>query len=217
MENMRMRRFDTRLFWGLLLVAGGALFLLQNVGLLPFSEYVWSFFFAAVGVTFLVIYFVERTNWWAIIPGLTLLGLSAVIALSTAFPEMVGAWIGTVFLGMIGLAFWIVYLTNHDHWWAIIPGGVMLTLAAVSAISPFAGGLATGGLFFLGMGLTFALVGVIPTPQGRMSWAFIPAAVMGIMGLLVIAAATSLINYLWPAVLIAIGFFLLWRTFVFKR
>jgi hypothetical protein len=40
---------------------------------------------------------------------------------------------------------------------------------------------------------------------------------MGIMGLLVIAAATSLINYLWPAVLIAIGFFLLWRTFVFKR
>ena len=101
---------------------------------------------------------------------------------------VVGAWVGAMFLGMIGLAFWIVYLTNHDHWWAIIPGGVMLTLAAVSAVAPFAGGFATGGLFFLGMGLTFALVGVIPTPQGRMTWAFIPAAVMGIMGLLVIAA-----------------------------
>ena len=84
-------------------------------------------------------------------------------------------------------------------------------------MSTFLGGFETGGLFFIGMGLTFGLVGIVPTPDGRMSWAFIPAVILLVMGLLVAAAATSLINYAWPLVIIVIGLFLLLRTFVYKR
>ncbi|MCL5996036.1 MAG: hypothetical protein M1546_08265 [Chloroflexi bacterium] len=212
-----MRRYDMRLLWGLLLIAGGALFLLENLGILPLGGYVWALLFAVGGLTFLGVFSADRANWWAVIPGLTLLGIGMTIALSIAFPEQVGAWIGAGFLGMIGLAFWIVYLTNREFWWAIIPGGVLVTLAMVAGIAPFWGGFETGGLFFLGMGLTFALVGVVPTPQGRMTWAFIPASILTLMGLLVMAAATSLINYIWPIVLIAFGVVLLWRAFVYKR
>jgi hypothetical protein len=212
-----MRRFDSRLLWGIVLIAGGVLFLLQNLGYLPFGEYMWAAIFAIAGAVFLVEFFRSRASWWAIIPGLTLLGIGLIIILSVLFPVSTGAWVGAVFLGMIGLAFWVVYFTNRAFWWAIIPGGIMVTLAVVAAVSTFLGGFETGGLFFIGMGLTFALVGIVPTPDGQMKWAFIPAVIMLLMGVLITAAATSLINYAWPLVIIAIGVFLLLRTFVFKR
>jgi hypothetical protein len=216
-ENINMRRVDMRLFWGLLLVAGGALFLLQNLGFLPFGEYVWALLFAAAGISFMAFFLTDRANWWAVIPGLVLLGLGAVIALSVAFPEDTPSWIGAVFLGIIGLAFWLVYLTNGAFWWAVIPAGVMTTLALVAGGSAIFGGFEMGGLFFMGLGLTFALVGVLPTPEGRMSWAFIPASILMVMGLLIMAAATSLINLIWPVALIAVGGFMLYRAFIYRR
>ena len=65
------------------------------------------------------------------------------------------------------------------------------------------------------IGLTFALVGLLPTPRGPRSvrWAFIPALVLLIMGGVIFAAAEQLINYLWPVALILAGLYLVWRTF----
>src|SRR6266542_610042 len=146
-----MRRYDARLIWGLVLVAGGILFLLQNIGLLPFGGYVWAITFATAGGIFLAYFFNNRANWWAIIPGLTLLGIGLIIALALLAPGQTGAWAGGVFLGMIGLAFWIVYLTNRAYWWAIIPGGVLVTLAVVAAGSALFDSMALGGLFFIGL------------------------------------------------------------------
>jgi len=71
----------------------------------------------------------------------------------------------------------------------------------------------TGGIFFIGLGLTFALVGLLPAPRGRMRWAFIPALVLLVMGLLIFAAAEQFINYLWPVALILVGLYLVFRTF----
>ena len=37
-----------------------------------------------------------------------------------------------MFLGTIGLSFWVIYLTRRDFWWAVIPGGALMTLALVA-------------------------------------------------------------------------------------
>lgn len=216
-----MTRNYSRLVWGLLLVLAGGLLLLQNLNLLPFKDLVWgvvwTIAFALAGIAFMMAFLQDRAKWWAVIPGLTLLGISMVILLSTIFPEGTGAWVGGVFLAMIGLAFWLVYLTNRDFWWAIIPGGALVTLGLVAGATALWNGIELGGLFFVGLGATFALVAVVPTPQGQMRWAFIPATVLLVMGLLIWLSATSLINYLWPLALMAAGVFLLWRTFVYRR
>ena len=40
------------------------------------------------------------------------------------FGDKLGAWGGALFLGSIGLAFWVIYFVRRDFWWAVIPGGV---------------------------------------------------------------------------------------------
>jgi hypothetical protein len=69
-----------------------------------------------------------------------------------------------------------------------------------------------GGVFFFGLGLTFALLAILPTPEGRLTWAIIPAIVLLVMGALITAAAAQLINYLWPVALVLGGLYLLYRV-----
>jgi len=107
---------------------------------------------------------------------------------------------------------------RRDFWWAVIPGGVLWTVALVSGLSSALPGELTSGILFLGLGLTFALLSLVPTPQGRMKWALIPGGVMLLLGLIVtVSAAGSLFVYLWPAVLILAGLYLLARFALSRR
>jgi hypothetical protein len=67
-------------------------------------------------------------------------------------------------------------------------------------------------MFFLGLGITFALVAILPGTEGQMRWAWIPAAILGLMGLLILIAAEELINYIWPSALIFAGLLLIGRS-----
>jgi hypothetical protein len=91
-----------------------------------------------------------------------------------------------------------VYLAEKTNWWAIIPGGVLFTIAAVALMESSTTAIATGGIFFLGIGLTFALVAILPNTVGQMRWAWIPAGILVLMELLLLVAAENLINYIWP-------------------
>lgn len=210
-----MRWLSSRVVWGVLLIAGGILFLLQNLGLMEVGNLFWTLLFAFAGVSFLSVFFSDRAQWWALIPGFVLLALAAVIGISVIAPGLSENLGGGLFLGGIGLAFFAVYLANRGNWWAVIPGGVLLTLATVATIGEAT--FDTGGIFFLGLGLTFALVAILPTPEGSMKWAFIPAGILLVMGLLIMAAAGEYINLVWPAALILLGLFLIYRTLVWRR
>ena len=164
---------------------------------------------------FLYVFVANRDHWWAGMPGFTLLGLTAMIAWSQLAPESADAWGATFFLGGIALGFWAIYLGNRTHWWAIIPCGVMLTIGLLAGLSSvLTGFVGTGGILLLGLGLTFGLLSLLPTSKGRMRWPLIPAAVLVVMGLLIMLAFSPLINFVWPAVMILGGLYLLFRIIV---
>jgi len=197
-----------------LLVAFGVLLLLQNFGLLGSLEnLVWLVLFGAGGLAFLYVFASNQQQWWAVIPGFVLLGLSMLIG----FGDRLGPWGGALFLGSIGLAFWVIYIVRRDFWWAVIPGGVLVTLALVAALGENLPDMAAGGILFLGLAATFALVYVLPVAERRQRWAAIPAIALGIIGLLLTLSLGGLINYIWAVGLIVAGVYLLSRTKLFQR
>lgn len=205
-----MKKDQSRLIWGGILILSGILFLLQELNILGNAfQYLWLILMAAGAAVFLWIYFTKKEQWWAIIPGLTLLGLSlsGLDSLLNIFPGP--DWTGAVFLGCIGLAFWMVYLRRQDQWWAIIPGGVLLTLAAVAGLDNILDWSEV--IFFLGLAGTFALVGILPNQQDT-RWAFIPAAVLAVLGVALFAPFKSVMLVIWPLALIALGVYILFRN-----
>jgi hypothetical protein len=212
-----MKIFSSRIAWGLLLIIGGLLFLLENLNILSISGLFWAILFALAGVAFISTFLADRSAWWAIIPGVIFLSLGGMLGMSVLAPGLADLWGGAFFLGGISLAFWLVYLADRRNWWAIIPAGVLATIALIAGLGEVAPGMELGGLFFLGIGLTFALLGVLPNTGTNMRWAFIPAGIMIVFGLLITAAAVNLINYIWPALLILAGLFLLLRTYIYRR
>ena len=206
-----LKSFDTRILWGGLLILAGGLFLTQEMGLIPDAwDLIWAAMFGVAGVVFLLAFISERGQWWPLIPGFALLSLGVLIFFDTIIPG--ASWTGAIFLGGIGAAFWLVFLMNRDNWWAVIPGGVLITLAIVAGVDPFVKGDFTGGIFMLGTGLTFTLVSLIPTPQGQMRWAFIPAAVLLIIGIFLITPMVSILKFVWPVFLILLGGFFIVRN-----
>jgi hypothetical protein len=206
-----MKKFDNRLLWGLLLVAAGVLFFLQNLNLIPSAwDAIWALFLGAAGVAFMYAYLKDRSQWWAIIPGLVLIGLALLVLGDQFWPKFSDRWGGGFFLGMIALSFWVIYVTNREMWWAIIPGGVLTTLAGITVLEYYFAETET--IFFLGLAVTFLLVALLPTDE-QMRWAFIPAAALGLIALLTSTSFQYLINYLWPVALIVAGGYVLWHNF----
>jgi hypothetical protein len=213
-----MDRPGLRVVLALLLIGAGIVFLLNSLELVEIGALLWAAILAIGGLIFLYVYYGDREQWWALIPGLVLFSLGVLLGVGELLPGLEGGWMGALFLGGLGLAFWAIFLVRREFWWAVIPGGVLWSVALVSGLSTTLPGEVSGGVLFLGMGLTFALLSVLPTPEGRMRWALIPAAVMLILALITFAAAGgALLVYLWPAALILAGLYLLARAFFRPR
>jgi hypothetical protein len=212
-----MKLLSSRLFWGLVLVVGGVLLLLDTFGIFKGGELFWTIVSAIAGVLFLSLYFSKHDNWWALIPGIIFLAIAATIGFNSFLPGFTDTNLsGTIILGGIGLSFLLVYIAERRNWWAIITAGVMATIALVALLDTNTSSLASGGIFFLGLGITFALVAILPNPIGQMRWAWIPAGILGLMGVLILIAEEDLINYIWPSVLILAGIFLVVRSITRK-
>ena len=203
-----MRRIDPRLLIGLLLIVGGLLSFLEVQGFISNAGGIfWGLIFAAGAAVFLYMLSSDPANWWAAFPGFTLLGL----AVSSFLPDSLHAYDGLAFFAGISLAFWWVYFNDRQRWWAIIPAGVLLTLGVVSVLDEVST-LETGGSLFLGLGLTFILVAILPGGSTR-TWALIPGIILLLFGALLGTPFVGLADYLWPAVLIVLGLYLIFRFF----
>lgn len=165
-----MKRFDFRILFGLALFLLGGLMLLEQMGLIKgASSIFWGVTMIGLGSVFLYGFFGDfRRYWWMVIPGLTLVG----VGVDSLLPQQLQSWGGVVLLAAIGLSFWSIYFVNRRSWWAIIPGGVLVTLAAVNLLDVMDLSIANngGGVFFLGLGLTFMLVAVLPNGGANNQW-----------------------------------------------
>lgn len=212
-------------WWRVLLSIGlitlGALFLLENLQLLPWQltamQWFWTLIFGLAGAAFVAVFTRDRLeNWWAVIPGFTLLGLAVVV--SGIFTGPLTDLGPAIFMGMIGLSFWAIYATHRGFWWAVIPGGVLVTIALVIATSGLWSGEAVGAVFMLGLALTFLLVYWLPGDQGsRNTWAIWPAAGTGLIGLLILLGVGNLGRFVWPLILVVGGGILIFRALVPKN
>jgi uncharacterized membrane protein (UPF0136 family) len=204
-----MKRYDPRLWIGVLLVLGGILALLDTMGFISNAGGIfWGVIWGVAAAIFFYMLLTNRDNWWAAFPAFTLLGLAA----QSFLPDSLSRFDGLVFFAGIALGFWWVYFVDMTvHWWAIIPGGVLLTLGAVSTFDNISS-MDTGGLFFLGLGLTFFLVALLPGGRSR-SWALIPGSILLVFGAVIGTTMGNLTDYIWPAVLIVLGGFFVFRFF----
>jgi len=192
-----MKKDQSKLVWGGLLILAGVMFMLQELNILGNAfEYIWAFLMLAGGGVFLWIYFTKKDQWWAVIPGLALVGLS-LLALEDLLNIFPGAnWTGAIFLGCLGLAFWLIYLRNRTQWWAIIPGGVLITLAFVSGLDFLIDWVDV--IFFLGLAITFGLVAVLPNQTHNTKWAYIPAGILFVLAFALFAPLQSAAQIIWP-------------------
>lgn len=216
-----MKDATGRIFLGLGLILVGGLFLVQQIFHFPIdvAPVIIAVIFALAGLAFIYVLTKSKENWWAAIPGFVLFGLGALIGSSQFFPMFTNHFGGSLFLAFMGLGFLVVLLIRPEHWWAVIPAGVLFTLALVAGIASFTDGFAAGASFFIGLGITFGVVGLMPIGRNE-KWPWIPAAICLVFGSLLFmgsdSIAHSFFGYFWPAVLLLGGGYLIVRSLTKK-
>ena len=209
--NQKKIRMLVPVVGGILLILAGIVFLLDNLGLIVLDwEMLIGPLFALGGLVFLIVFMLNTADWWALIPGFVLLGLGITTFMGQYLTDASDRFGGAVFLGFIALPFLLIFITHSEHWWALIPGGVLLTLAGVSLVPDFS--VFSGGIFFLGLSLTFVLVYLLTKSVGRQQWALYPAGILFLIGTITLLGAADLINFIWPVALLIAGAVVLFKA-----
>lgn len=182
--------------------------LVDNIG----GEWIGSLFLFLVGLGFFVVYLNNRAHTWALLVAYILAVLSVAPAMAAGGGDT-AAYFGSVFLFAVALPFFILYFRSTEHWWAIIPAGVMTTLAVIAgaAIAGWIRNEAQGGyanaVLMFGLAVTFAVVWL----RHARDWAKVVTII-----LLAFAAASvffaSYTEIFWPLAIILAGAYLLFSS-----
>lgn len=201
------------ILWAIGLTMLGVTLLLFNFDLLapyePLAQIILATLFALAGIGFFFAAHARTPRDWAqLIPAWTLMAFAAMILSSTVDGLDARLTTALLFLGLTA-AFAHIYLLNRqENWWAVIPGGFMLVLAVVIALSVRITRAETlAAILFAGMGLVFCLLYVLPARR-RQWWSLVPGSVLLVFGLFVLTAGesnTALWLRWWPVLLILAG------------
>ncbi len=141
------------------------------------------------------------------------IGVLALIAMLTE-SEVVGLLI----LPALGLVFLVWGFMSH-RFGLVVPGCILTGIGVPVFLSEQVlniSGEDTGGLVVLGLGLGFAAMTLIAPMmrEKRLLWPLIPAAILGIVGVLLIIGGEALkvletAGRFWPVILLVIGVYLL--------
>jgi hypothetical protein len=145
------------------------------------SAMVGSPLFFGLLVPFVAAYLSNRAqNWWALIPG----GVMLFLALTTLTVDSIGGeWIGSLFLFLIGLSFFVVYMNDRTRTWALIVAYILGVLSIAPAMASGGGDTAAyfGPIFLFAIALPFF---VVYFRSEENWWAIIPAGVMTVLALI---------------------------------
>lgn len=201
----------SNLFWGILLIGGGALLLLQQMGYMDqFADRDWMWIFGFISLAAFIGYGMSQWKEWPwLFPAGVFGGLAVTVGLATSGTD--NAAIGSpLFFGLL-LPFLAAYLTDRVHnWWALIPGGVMLFLALTTLLVDNIGGEWIGTMILLVIALSFLAVYLSNRTH---VWALLVAYIMGVISLApAMAAFGALAAYYGSVFLLAVAlpFFVLY-------
>lgn len=132
MMNQHGRERD-RTFFALLLIGAGVLFMLQQLSIFPnFGDYI----LLIIGGVFMYAYFNTRSVARAgfLIPGAILLGIGTGQLLRSL--DVFRIWQGGDLSALtLGLGFCLIWLLERRHWWALIPGGILVASGISGALN----------------------------------------------------------------------------------
>jgi len=203
-----------RMIWGVALIALGAFFLAQQFGLFGTLQVsFWAFAFGFLAVMFLLTFVGDRRQWWALIPGFILLGLTVLI-INDQNEFISSTQAGALFLFSIGLPFLLIYLVDRRMWWALIPGGVLTMIALITFMTDRElSAQAITAILLFGLAFVFALVRFATRSNPYMGWATWVAIILAGIGALVLITGPQATAIVGPAILIGLGLFLLARAY----
>lgn len=188
--------------WGGVLIALGAVFLLNQLMPRAFGVLIPVVILSGIGMTFFSVYWSNRQHWWALIPAYVMWAISGLI--------LVGGWFNGALLGFLvpfsfGIPFLYVYWRDHEQWWALIPGYMFTALGIVIISGIFFGDQILGVLIPLAFALPFFYVYV---HNRQHWWALIPAGFAASIALGFLMA--GVMRFI-PVLMIIAGIYLLVR------
>ncbi|KQQ82745.1 hypothetical protein [Arthrobacter sp. Leaf137] len=164
----------------------------------------------------------------SIIAGIVLMMLGVLLMLDRVGVLESGAIVAPLVFAAAGALFLSVFVRRREHWWAIIPAGVMLTLAVIVALPPAFQGTPVAAVLFLGLAATFGVLALVPVRPadgigtgtsggGHLRWPLIPAGVLAVLGVIMAVQSSELLiplDFAVPAVMIAAGIALVVYAFL---
>ena len=215
-----MKRLNQPVGWGLFLLLAGIFVLLWNLGVMdPWGDLVWGALYALAGLGFLIWFAFGVGHWWRAIPAFTLLSIGAVIILGWRGINL-GEWRAPIVLFGMALGFWAIVIVRKEHWWALVPAGVLTTVGVLFGLWSRLTDAGRPPVLYIGIGLVFLLLYAIRYDEADARWASVPAGALLLLGAATLAAALELPGMLaqwWPIALVVLGLVLTTLGFALRR
>jgi hypothetical protein len=195
---------------GVLFLIIGGLILLQNIKIFSgdVGSIVFILIYGILSIYMLLTYSRRKSQWWWLILGIFLLGL-ALSNLSEIIPSL-KSYSSVIAVFFAGISFLIIYLIDRLNWWALIPGSVITSLGVIHYLEVSAPEIQTNGIMFLGLGIAFLILFLVPIRNIRMNWPLIPAVILFAIGAtLSLNQDLNLISFIGPALLLLGGILVL--------
>ncbi len=126
-------------------------------------------------------------NWvW----GFGLIALGAVFMLGQ-FVGGMGALVGAIIFGGIGLTFFVIYQQDRSRWWALIPTYIAFVIAGIIVLGSYVSGPLTGAFVMFAICLPFLYVYLKNRTQW---WALIPAYATAVIGVLILLSDVAVLR-----------------------
>ena len=177
------------------------------------GDFLAAYVLSSIALPFIVVFLRDRSQWWALIPAYVMLAVAAMVLLSETvlLPD---AFEAPFILTAIALPFVVVYLRDRAQWWALIPAyvllgtGIMIPLEEIGVLNDYM----IPAFIMFAIALPFF---VVYFRNRKQWWALIPGGIMAAFGLIFLLVDSF--EYVFPAMVILVGLWILVRSFTRKE